>query len=272
MSPARPHDRPGRHWPHGHHSSVFMNHPRTAKIALSATTGAVALIVLMAVPDTRAVIQRIDDRVFDFMGEARWTPFVWIGYAFNVLGGSVATVPIRIGMAAWLAARRLWWFLATFALAELCSELANTLLKRGIDRARPPDPLVHTTGASFPSGHAIAATVLALVLVTLFVPPGPRRRHWWLGATLFVLFMAASRAYLRTHWLSDAVGGVLIGAACVLDSAVVIQALRDRRRLRAVAKAPVAQVEAAEEMPEPGPLETTVEDEAGEAPRPEILD
>lgn len=222
---------------------MFVNHPRTAKIAASVTAGAIALTVLMAVPDTRADIQRIDDAVFSFMVRARWTPFVWVGYAFNVLGGSVATVPIRIAMGAWLAARRLWWFLAAFALAELSSELLNTFLKRAIDRARPPDALVHTSGASFPSGHAVAATVIALVLVTLFVPPGPRRRHWWLGAALFVLFMAGSRAYLRTHWLSDAVGGVLIGAACALDSTLFTQAIRDRRRRRALAEAPFGAVD-----------------------------
>jgi undecaprenyl-diphosphatase len=265
LSPSPPAAGPFSGWafhptdPTADAGSVFRNYPITTRIALSVTAAALVLLALMAIPATREGVQSMDDAVFRFMLRVRWTPAVWVGYLFNVLGGSVITVPLRLAMTIWLSVTRRWWFLATFFAAEVSSELLNTFLKQAYDRARPPQPLVDTSGASFPSGHAIAASVIALILVALFIPPGRQRRRWWIGAIVFTLLMAASRAYLRAHWLSDAVGGVLIGSSCALVSALLIQGIRDRLGRRAAERA--IRPEEAEKMPEPGPLETTVRDE-----------
>jgi undecaprenyl-diphosphatase len=61
------------------------------------------------------------------------------------------------GIAGFLALRRRWWHLAAFAAAIVLSEVLIGSLKGIYDRARPPGSLVATSGASFPSGHAIAA-------------------------------------------------------------------------------------------------------------------
>jgi membrane-associated phospholipid phosphatase len=42
------------------------------------------------------------------------------------------------------------------------SEVLIGVLKGIYERARPPESLVVTTGASFPSGHAVAASVTAV--------------------------------------------------------------------------------------------------------------
>ncbi|HSC50379.1 MAG TPA: hypothetical protein VLD16_08970 [Gaiellaceae bacterium] len=59
--------------------------------------------------------------------------------------------------------------------------LLSTLLKTLIDRARPPNGLLHPVGASFPSGHATYAGATCVALVLLFTKPGTRRRWWWTG-------------------------------------------------------------------------------------------
>jgi membrane-associated phospholipid phosphatase len=46
-----------------------------------------------------------------------------------------------------------------------------------VQRPRPPGSLVVTTGTSFPSGHAVAASVTVIAAVIALVPPG-RRRAW----------------------------------------------------------------------------------------------
>jgi undecaprenyl-diphosphatase len=89
---------------------------------------------------------------------------------------------------------------------------------------------VATSGASFPSGHSIAATVTVVAAVIALVPPGRRRAWWGAGAVVFSALMALSRAYLAAHWLSDAVAGVLLGTSCALLAALVVGALQRRRR------------------------------------------
>jgi undecaprenyl-diphosphatase len=86
-----------------------------------------------------------------------------------------------------------------------------------------------TSGGSFPSGHAVAASVTAVALViALFPPAGFRRWLWGVAAALFSFVMALSRAYLGAHWLSDATAGVLLGTTIALGTAVVVEVLRSR--------------------------------------------
>jgi membrane-associated phospholipid phosphatase len=60
------------------------------------------------------------------------------------------------------------------------------------------------------------------------VPPGRRRVAWGLAAVGFSILMAASRAYLAAHWLSDAIAGILLGTSCALLAAVVVNELQRR--------------------------------------------
>ena len=64
---------------------------------------------------------------------------------------------------------------------------------------------------SFPSGHvANAATLAALLAIILW--------RWWVvvAGAVYVVLMALSRTYLGAHWISDTVGGLLIGAGVAL--------------------------------------------------------
>ncbi len=112
------------------------------------------------------------------------------------------------------------------------SEIMIGTLKGIYDRARPPGSLVATSGASFPSGHAIAASVTVVAAVIALAPPDRRRAGWGAVAVSFSILMALSRAYLGAHWLSDAAAGVLLGTACALLSALVAGQLQRRRGTR----------------------------------------
>jgi undecaprenyl-diphosphatase len=220
-------------------------------LALVLSLATAALFVAMAIGPSSRSIQRVDQSVLSFMLRVRWKPATWLGLAFNVLGAAIVTTPVRILAGLYLILRRRWWLLWTLLLTVASSEAFSTLSKHAYDRARPPDSLVHTTGASFPSGHAVATASTAVALVIVLVEPGGRLR-WWIGATVLTLLMATSRAYLRAHWLSDAVAGTLLGAACGMDSVLAIQAIHDRFLQR---RRPA-------EEGEPGPLEESGRDRA----------
>jgi undecaprenyl-diphosphatase len=130
----------------------------------------------------------------------------------NFLGGGwfgVFVVPIGIIVA--LCLRRLWASALYFGIASAVSALIVQLLKSIFDRPRPEEILVTADIGSFPSGHVANAATLAVALGLIVW------RTWvWVAGAVYVLVMALSRTYLGAHWLSDTVGGMLVGAAVAM--------------------------------------------------------
>jgi membrane-associated phospholipid phosphatase len=186
--------------------------------------------VFAAVGDhgTLASIQRQDDAWLRLMLSARDTPLTAVAKFFSILGLVYVTLPVRIAIAGFLALRRRWWHLAAFTAAVVLSEVLIGVLKGIYDRPRPPGSLVATTATSFPSGHAIAASVTTVAAVIALVPAGRRRAWWGAAAVTFSILMALSRAYLAAHWLSDALAGVLLGTSCALTAAMVVGLIQRR--------------------------------------------
>jgi membrane-associated phospholipid phosphatase len=190
------------------------------------------LFVLMAFSGTRAAIQRIDDRWLNLMVDARTPALTGVAKVFNVLGLVVVIWPVRAVVVLFLAVKRRWWHLAAFVLAVFLSELAIGSLKTLYDRPRPPDPLVHVSGGSFPSGHSLAASATMIAIVIALFPEGPRRYWWGAGAVAFAVLMGLSRTYLAAHWLSDSVAGILMGTTLALGAAIIVHVIRERRAAR----------------------------------------
>ena len=156
---------------------ALLGRPRQAAF-LTAGVVAVTAVVFALVADhgTLARIQRLDDAWLRLMISGRTPPLTAIAKVFNVLGLVYVTLPVRIALAGFLALRRRWWHLAAFAAAIVLSEVLIGPLKGIYDRARPPGSLVATSGASFPSGHAIAASVTVVAAVIALVPAGQAAR------------------------------------------------------------------------------------------------
>jgi undecaprenyl-diphosphatase len=199
-------------------------------IAVTAAVVALTAVVFAAVADQGplAHIQRVDAAWLRLMISNRAAPVTAVAMILNVLGLVYVTLPVRIALAGFLALRRRWWHLAAFVAAVATSEILIGTLKGVYDRARPPGSLVATSGASFPSGHSVAASVTVVAAVIALVPTGRQRAAWGAAAVAFSIVMALSRAYLGAHWLSDAVAGVLLGTSCALLAALVVGLLQRR--------------------------------------------
>ena len=210
----------------------LLGHPRrdiVTTVALGAVT--ILVFVLMATP-ARDAIQRVDAEFLRRMVSIRAAPLTAVAKVLNLLGLVMITLPARLLVGGFLAVKRRWWHLLAFASAVVLSEISIGTLKALYHRARPPGSLVTVSGGSFPSGHAVAASVTAVAAVIALFPEGSRRSWWGVAAAFFSLLMALSRAYLAAHWLSDAVAGVLLGTSIALLSAILVHVIRVRTETR----------------------------------------
>ena len=102
-------------------------------------------------------------------------------------------------LAIWLAFRRRIPEAVILAISAPAVSIATQIAKASVDRTRPPDALVETSGSSFPSGHAAnAIAYVAIAVVLTRVVPGLAGRAFVIVIGLGVaLAVGASRIYLR---------------------------------------------------------------------------
>jgi undecaprenyl-diphosphatase len=225
--PERP-TRPRSHVLLARHRAAFVS----AFVFLAA---ALTLMIVMAFEGGRAAVADLDGAVRRTAQSMQATVLTVPATALSVVGTWYITWPLRLLVAIWLGAQRRWEALWAWLIAIAIYEPLIGILKVAYSIPRPPEPAVGVTGFAFPSGHAAVGAAVAIGLVIVLVPAGPRRRYLEVMAGWFAFFMAGSRIYLDAHWLSDVVTGTAIGAAVMIGSAATVHEVGDRlhwRRIR----------------------------------------
>jgi membrane-associated phospholipid phosphatase len=188
---------------------------------------AVLLTVLAAASGPGSVLHRVDESWYRLMVNHRRSVGVDVSKFLSALFGTAIDWSMRLLITVVIAVRRHWLALSAWAVTVGAGELCIGPLKNLVDRPRPPGSLIATSGASYPSGHAIASAVTAIGIV-MALTTGRRRLRWMIAAVLIAAAVALSRTYLSAHWLSDVLGGSLIGAGLALTVPEAFEVARDR--------------------------------------------
>lgn len=204
---------------------------------LTAAVGAALLTVLVATLDeTYESVQagdglaRVDQPLLDWMVGHRSPGLDGVVTFFTDIGGTTI-LPILVtlvvaGLAWWW---RSWTPVVLMAVAAAGSVAMTEAGKDLAGRARPPQGLAvppYETSPSFPSGHTLNSTVIAIVLAYLVLLHVKSRTGRVVTVSLLALYalaMGMSRVFLGHHWFTDVVAGFVAGTAWAI---VVILAHR----------------------------------------------
>lgn len=109
-----------------------------------------------------------------------------------------------------------FWFIAwreglILVGATLAAGALTSTLKAVFALPRPPSSMhvIVESGFGFPSGHAVAGTIV-WALAAIILPVGTKRTRVVIATTVIVL-VGLSRVILGVHYLVDVVAGIIVG-------------------------------------------------------------
>jgi undecaprenyl-diphosphatase len=205
--------------------------PPELAAAAAAAAGFAALARVAAVKEPT----RIDRRVHDLAVSTYRRPLELALLPIEIAGLPGIYIPLA-GLMSRRLRRRQGRTRATGAVvgAAAVGWLALRATRLLFNRRRPPRPAHRgpKSESSFPSGHTTGLTALAtaagLVLERNRIVSPLAARAITLGVPLVVGF---NRVYVREHWLTDVVGGWLLGASVGL-ACVGVQSRAPRTKAR----------------------------------------
>ncbi len=193
---------------------------------------AIAVFVALTIVVTGGSSLALDSRAFEIADDLRAPWLDDIARIVTKLGLiSIVGSALLVG-AAVLIKHRDHARAAALVVGAALAWISVWIVKSVVDRARPPDPLVHTSGQSYPSAHAANSIGwLALAIALTVVVPTRRGRITAITAgALLAVLVGVSRIYLRAHYASDVLAGEALAVAMyalVRTGAVAWQARRD---------------------------------------------
>lgn len=155
---------------------------------------------------------------------------------FSLLGSAEVTIGFCLVLALLASLRRRWlaiigWLMVIPAsLGEVFGKLVvfhpgpPVLFHRSILPTNLPSFYVHTN-FSYPSGHMTRTIFIITVFVSVMIFSSKNFHYRFLvlcSLAALAALMALTRIYLGEHWLSDVIGGTLLGLAVGFFASMLI--------------------------------------------------
>lgn len=169
-----------------------------------------------------------DPRVLGFFVQHREQWLTTVMKTATLLGNYRLLIPLVVVVGLVCSAlehrfRPFMLLVATYTGAVVLTWALKTL----VGRSRPTRTLALGAfhGPAFPSGHALQAVAVwgAVAYLVAAGASRPIRIALWCAAVTVAAVVGVSRMYLGAHWLTDVIGGWMLGA-CWLTAVVVLPA------------------------------------------------
>lgn len=189
-------------------------------------------LLLMLVRFKWGPLYRVDHGVAERLNRiaSAHPPFVTVLEAVTNLGGRPITVWLVVIIAVSMLIRGQRRLAAYLVVTGVGALMLDPSLKLIVGRLRPvvDVPVASAPGNSFPSGHALGATVAYGALLLIFLPVVSRRWRPFMiaGVAAIVVLVGFTRVALGVHYVSDVLAGWLLGLAWLGVTAYAFQLWR----------------------------------------------
>jgi membrane-associated phospholipid phosphatase len=178
--------------------------------------------------DVVALDEALNERLAAIRSDLLFVPFIWI----TDLGAGPTLAAVASVATGFLWASRRSAFIFPLWLAFLGSQLTTYVGKFAVGRDRPEFlEVAEAHFASFPSGHTTGAMAVYGFIAYAIARDLPFRSQfelaYWTGVV--ILLVGFSRMFLGVHFLTDVLGGFLVGGFWLLAAFAVAEMAREAR-------------------------------------------
>ena len=186
---------------------------RSRLIAVLLTVSFLAVLLDIVV---QGPLTQLDIRIQRWDGQSAIPSLDRAAWAYDKVGQRSVLVPILLGTAGVFARRHCTWrpvMLAATAFVVLNVVVGAMKILIGRSETETGDPSVLNGGVIFPSGHSSNMVLTGGVIVYLFLryAENPPLRRIAAGWSVLTTLTILTSLYIGSHWLSDLIGGALVG-------------------------------------------------------------
>ena len=204
-----------------------------ALVVFSSAVAAFAVVATAVVMDP--TVRFIDASVSTWVHAHVLPLAIEVMIVISFLGAPSTLTAVTVAIASVLIYRHKYQQSIVLLAVVVGGNLLNVCLKHFLHRGRPvfEDPILMLPTYSFPSGHAMAATVFYGLAAAYAATHSSRQylsRAAILAAVIMIALVCFSRVYLGVHYLSDVIAGVAEGIAWLVVSLTALQYFSDRQK------------------------------------------